>query len=361
MSDLPIFATFAAEVLEQRAEEGIRGIASELNRFSIHIEGASFAAMPLDAIRSKHLREWLRDMARKDAADTRGARKLSVDTIKRAFALVSAIFTAAVERENIETNPCVGVRVKKRADEASTKEKWAFLTLDEQKAVATCEAIPLVDRLAIRFAIATGLRQGEQFHLELADLHTGGPAPHVLVRFGSKNLPPKNGKTRKVPLMAEALVAARAWLAELAAYAPNNPERLAFPTPRGGRRSVGKPMGGGGKLKKYLALVGITRRVRWHDLRHTFCSNLVSGALGRKWSLEEIRPLAGHSSILITQRYSHISEADLVKAGDETSFAHGPLMPLADADEAPPDTVRNVTANAGEDFYAIDWKEAESA
>ncbi len=316
MSDVPTFAAFAAEVLDQRAEEGIRGIASERNRFEIHIDGAAFAAMQIDA------------MARKDAADTRGARKLSVDTIKRAFALVSAIFTSAVEREIIETNPCVGVKVKKRADEASTKEKWAYLTLDEQKAIASCEAIPLVDRLAIRFAIATGLRQGEQFHMELTDLHVGVENPHVFVRFGSKNLPPKNGKTRRVPLFADGLVAARAWLYELATYAPENPERLAFPSPRGGRRSVGKPLGGGGKLRRYLALVGITRRVRWHDLRHTFCSNLVSGVLGRKWTLEEVRPLAGHSSIGITERYSHIGERELVKAGDETTFSHGPLMPI---------------------------------
>jgi len=343
VSAAPTFATFAAEVLDQRAEEGIRGIASERNRFALHVGTACFAELPVDEVRSKHVREWLRDMARKDAQDTRGARKICDDTIKRSYALASAVFTAAVEREIIESNPCTGVRVKKRADARATKEKWAFLTLDEQKAIATCEAIPLTDRLAIRFAIATGLRQGEQFHLELADLHTGGPAPHVLVRFGSKNLPPKNGKTRKVPLMAEALVAARAWLAELEAFAPHNPERLAFPSSRGTRRSVGKPLGAGGKLKKYLALVGITRRVRWHDLRHTFCSNLVSGVLGRKWSLEEIRPLAGHSSILITQRYSHIAEADLVKAGDETTFAHGPLMPLAMTEEAPPDTQRDVT------------------
>ena len=32
----PTFAAFAAEVLDQRAEEGIRGISSERNRFALH-------------------------------------------------------------------------------------------------------------------------------------------------------------------------------------------------------------------------------------------------------------------------------------------------------------------------------------
>ncbi len=329
MSDATTFATFAPDVLDLRGEDGIRGIYSERNRYDLHLADACFAPLDLTEIRSKHIREWARDMARKNAADTRGERKISVDTIKRSFSLASAVFSVAVERELIETNPCAGVRIKKRADENSTKDKWTWLTLDEQKLVAACDAIPFMDRLMIRFAIATGLRQGEQCNLELTDLHVGTDNPHVFVRYGSPgHLPPKNGKTRRVPLMQDGLVAAKAWLYELGTYAPSNPLGLVFPTTRGLIRPVGKPLGGGGKLKKHLALLGIGRRVRWHDLRHSFCSNLVSGALGHKWTLEEIRPVAGHSSILITQRYAHIGEEDLMRAASATSFAHGPLMPL---------------------------------
>lgn len=332
MSAEVTFVAFAAEVLEQRADEGIRGIKSERNRFAHHVSTACFAHMPIAEIRSKHVREWLRDMARKDAADTRGARKICVDTIKRSFALVSAVFAAGVERELLESNPCVGVKAKKRADENSTRDKWTWLTLEEQKLLANCAAIPWMDRLMIRFSIATGLRQGEQSNLELCNLHLDTTKPYIDVRYGSPNhLPPKNGKTRRVPLMQDAIDSATAWLAELASYAPHNPLGLVFPTTRGRIRPVGKPLGGGGKLKQYMALVGITRRVRWHDLRHSFCSNLVSGALGHKWTLEEIRPLAGHSSTAITERYSHIGEAELVKAAEATSFAHGPLMSVVPA------------------------------
>lgn len=341
MIDAPIFRTFGAEVLEQRDEDGIRGIKSERNRFDLHVSTASFAELPVTEIRSRDVRSWLRDMARKDASDTRGARKLSTDTIKRAFALVSAVFAAAVEREIIETNPCAGVKVKRRADERATKDRWAYLTLDEQKAIAACPAISVADRLAIRFAVATGLRQGEQFHLLLSDLHVDGESPHVFVRFGSKNLPPKSGKTRRVPLFGDGLVAARAWLDVLPSFAPHNPECLAFPSRLGTRRGVGKPLGRGDAFPRALRAAGITRRVRWHDLRHTFCSNLVTGVLGRRWTLEEVRPLAGHSSITITERYSHIGERELVKAAAETAFAH--VVPTA------ADTLRDLTAPPAND------------
>ncbi len=338
------FSEFAATVLDQRAEDGIRGIVSERNRHDLHISSAAFASLELEAIRAKDIREWLREMARKDAADTRGVRKLKTDTIKRAFALVSAVFTAAVERELITHSPTTGVKVKRRADESATKDTWAYLTLDEQKAIAACDAISKADRLAIRFAIATGLRQGEQCNLLLTDLHTGVDNPHVVVRYGSFSktkgrLPPKSGKIRTVPLFGDGLTAAREWLLEIGSYAPHNPDRLAFPSPRGTRRGVGKPLGRGRAFPNALAKAGIIRRVRWHDLRHTFCSNLVTGVLGRRWTLEEVRPLAGHSSILITQRYAHVGDVELVKAAAETTFSHGPSVV-----DAAPDTQRDVAA-----------------
>ena len=335
----PTFAEFAAAVLEHRAEDGIRGIRSELNRFDLHVSTAGFASKPLAEITSVDLRDWLREMAKKDAADTRGQRKISTDTIKRSFALVSAIFTAALERDIIPHSPCNGVKVRRRADESATKEKWAFLTIEEQKTIARCKAIPFADRLAIRFAVGTGLRQGEQFNLHLRDLHTGVDDPHVFVRYGSAGKPPKSGKTRRVPLFSDALVAARLWLYELAYYAPNNPHALAFPSPRGGRRSVGKPLGRGNVLRDHLAAAGITRRVRWHDLRHTAATNLVTGVLGRRWTLEEVKPFMGHSSVTISERYAHVGDDALKRAARETSFARGPSVA-----SAPPDTERDVAA-----------------
>lgn len=322
------FLDFGQTVLDRRATGGVRGIRSERHRWDLHVSTAHFAPSALAEVRAKDIRAWVRDMCAKKAADTRGDRLLSPPSIKRSFALVSAIFTAAVEEELIEASPCVGVKVPKRADEASTKEKWSYLTPDEQRALATCEAIPYAHRVSIRFAIGTGLRQGEQMHLPIADVHIDGPEPYVHVRFGSKNLPPKSGKSRKVPLFGDGLAAAKEAL-EIArvVHAHNNPDAIVFPTPTGKRFGIGKPLGRSkvdGKhvcaWKAALRLAGV-RDVKWHGLRHTTATNLVTGALGRRWTLEEIQPLMGHATIAMTQRYSHVGEEALKRAARETAPA----------------------------------------
>lgn len=52
---------------------------------------------------------------------------------------------------------------------------------------------------------------------------------------------------------------------------------------------------------------GIESDVRFHDLRHTFCSHLAQGTWGRVWSMREICDVAGHSSLSVTMRYAHLS------------------------------------------------------
>ena len=54
---------------------------------------------------------------------------------------------------------------------------------------------------------------------------------------------------------------------------------------------------------------GITRHVRFHDLRHTCASHLMMGGWGVALTLEECRDWLGHSSTIVTQRYAHLSPA----------------------------------------------------
>lgn len=68
-------------------------------------------------------------------------------------------------------------------------------------------------------------------------------------------------------------------------------------------------------------LAGITRRVRWHDLRHTCASHLVQGTWGRVWSLAEVRDVLGHSSIKQTERYAHLCPGGIHDAARATSGA----------------------------------------
>lgn len=322
------FLPLARQVLAQRERDGVRGIDREISRFRCHIENACFAPKDIAEVRPRDIREWLRDMSQKAAIGPGPKRKLSRQTISRSLSLVSAVFVEAVERDIIEINPCLGVKSRKQVGESDTREKWAFLTVEEQRLLAACGAIPYADRLMMRISIGTGMRQGEFRHLEIPDFVVDGDDPHVLIRIAGRRktgekLPPKSGKRRRVPLFGDALVAAREWLAQLPAYAPHNPEALVFPTRSGTLRQQGKPLGRSGTVRRHYAAAGVKLRphLHWHALRHTFASNLVSGAYGRKWPLPEIQKLMGHSSVTITERYAHLGEDVIAAAVRETIAA----------------------------------------
>ena len=64
---------------------------------------------------------------------------------------------------------------------------------------------------------------------------------------------------------------------------------------------------------------GGKRPVRWHDLRHTCASSLVAGWWGHAWRLEEVKEVLGHSSIVVTQRYTHLSRSEIRTLGHRTT------------------------------------------
>lgn len=110
------FQEFGETILTRREAEGIRGIRSEKHRWMLHVSKANFASMPIDEIRSTHIRAWIRDMIAKPANDTRGERTLHPSSVKRSFSLASTIFTSSVEEELREINPCIGVKIPKLTD-----------------------------------------------------------------------------------------------------------------------------------------------------------------------------------------------------------------------------------------------------
>lgn len=317
------FHEIAQTVLDEREVSGIRDVRKELLRYKLHLATAHFAHLPVSEIRPKDIARWLRDMSRKKAKDHREARLISAHTVQRILTLASVIFQECGPqgRGLIETNPCAGLKLRENKG-TKTHEPWTFLTLAEQSAIEESPNICPGHKLPILFAIWSGLRQGEQFNLELPDLIVEGDNPRVVVRFGSPGRAPKSGKIRTVPLFGHSLRAAREWLA----MRPDHRGQLAVWTdPHGGRRGIGRPLGsqlrndheGGPKgqrvdvFRSCLLSAGITRRVRWHDLRHTCASSLVGGLWGQAWSLSEVRDMLGQSSVSVTERYAHLGTTAL--------------------------------------------------
>ena len=68
-----------------------------------------------------------------------------------------------------------------------------------------------------------------------------------------------------------------------------------------------------GRFRQALMKADIDPTVRFHDLRHTAASWLLSNGL----NLEQIRLFLGHGDIATTQRYLHVAEKDVAEAGQE--------------------------------------------
>jgi site-specific recombinase XerD len=56
------------------------------------------------------------------------------------------------------------------------------------------------------------------------------------------------------------------------------------------------------RLEMVCRLAGL-RKVRWHDLRHSFASQLVAEGV----PLRQVQAWLGHSTIHMTMRYSHLA------------------------------------------------------
>ncbi len=140
----------------------------------------------------------------------------------------------------------------------------------------------------IVLALHCGLRRGEVFSLAWSDVDLKGATLTV------RGVVAKSGKTRILPLNATALEALKAWRDQ------SQDTDLVFPSRETGERldNVKKLWAG---LRKDTGI-----DARWHDMRHTFASRLLSAGA----SIEIVRELMGHADIATTAIYLHATEGE---------------------------------------------------
>lgn len=267
---------FGAGFLGRRERAGIRGIDQDRARWKLYVDGDPIGSLPVSTIGRRDIVEWL---------DRRTG--LAHQTRKNALNLLRVGLAEAVDRELLPANPTRDVRVHRAGSATPTDWLDGVLTPDEQQKLIA--AVPDHERALVVFALCTGLRQSEQWWLKWED---AGEGSIVVRRSGKRGKAAKNGRPREVFLLPPAVAAL--------ATRPRRNE-WAFPGARGSRRGHGKAPH---FWKKWVRDAGITRRVRWHDLRHTCATALLAGWWGRKWSLDEVCKFMGHSSIQVTERYA---------------------------------------------------------
>jgi len=198
-------------------------------------------------------------------------KEVKVSTINRELAQLKAMFSKAVEWKSLEENQARGVKLFKGAI-----KRLRYLMPDGVQAlIANC---PEYLKPIVTVAVHTGMRRGEILGLEWdwIDFEKG-----IITLTDTKN-----SETRIVSMDETVKVTLRAI---------ERKGKLVFPV------TVGKMKKDYDEAVKKAGLEDFT----FHDLRHTFASNLAMAGI----ELNDIRDLLGHKSIAMTLRYAHLSPA----------------------------------------------------
>lgn len=155
-----------------------------------------------------------------------------------------------------------------------------------------------------------GLREGEITALDWSQVDYRNGKIHVVASEWNGIVgPPKGGKSRSVPMTPRLRAALEALPVVGTRVLTRNGKRRGDPVGRGTF---------GDWLEKAQKAANVQRK-GIHTLRHTFCSHLaMAGA-----PVTAIRDLAGHSTIVVTQRYMHLAPQNLTSAIDLLAGLHG--------------------------------------
>jgi integrase/recombinase XerC len=245
------------------------------------------AAAPIDqrvviAATSRDVRAWLAALH---------ARGLDPVSLTRKLAAVRSLYRFLARRGVVRRNPGRDVRAPRPSRKLVT-----FLPTDEANAVVDGRGLAGDTRdrdvAVLEMLYATGLRVSELASLDLDAVDREARTVRVLG---------KGGKERMVPYGAPAARALDAYLGRRATA-----RGAVFVNQRGGRLSVRSIHT---LVRRAARAAGVTRRVSPHTLRHTFATHL----LDRGADLRVIQELLGHSRLSTTQRYTHVSMAQLLK------------------------------------------------
>jgi integrase/recombinase XerD len=190
------------------------------------------------------------------------------------------------------------------------------------------------DRAILELLARAGLRRSELARLTLTDIQERGRQPDkrrrtaIAPRRGNQTplevvvRGSKRGRTRTVPLHADAVEALRGWYT---ARPPAATDAL-FVSLRQRRSARAEPLSPGAVgdvVAKYAAAAAVRddRRTA-HALRHTFCTMLAE----RGVAMEVIRALAGHVDIRTTQIYVDVTDE---RKAEGISVLERTLHPLA--------------------------------
>ena len=224
----------------------------------------------------------------------KNTRVLAPKTIKNIRATLRRVLASAVEWEFIDKVPALPkVKVPDR--------DWDHFTSEESdKLIAVARDDE--ERALLMFALRTGARAGEQLALRWGDIDwSKGEIVFRRSSTGGRVGPTKSGRERRVPMTGG--------LARSLRKVKHLRGDLVFCRLDGQPLTIWQLHE---RLWSACRRAGL-REIRWHDLRHSFASQLVTAGV----RIRRVQDWLGHSTIAMTMRYSHLapgSGSDLIQA-----------------------------------------------
>lgn len=198
-------------------------------------------------------------------------------TANRALTCLKALFNKAIKWKDFDgTNPVNDVKFFK-------EENHKLRFLEKEEIAGVIQNARGIIKPLVTIAVNTGMRRGELFGLKWRDIDFSHGLIHLLVT--------KSGKQRVIPMndhVRNALLSIRKH--DTSPYVFVRTDGDSLKDVRRGFLSA-------------LTKAGI-KDFRFHDLRHTFASQLAMSGV----DLNTIRELLGHSDLKTTLIYAHLSK-----------------------------------------------------
>ena len=235
------------------------------------------------------------------------SRNLSNSTVDREVGILISVLNHSVKHRRIPFNPSVGIRKLMRGTPEmqfwDQKEAKDFLRVMSEKYPK--DSLERWVYLVYLLALNTGIRAGEIWGLKPMDLSYESKV--IYVRRQLNNLTreftlTKSKKARAVPLNATLMMELKHWIESQ--RVPS--ESTIFQSESGG--PVFHDNFSDRRFLKDLKFWG-GRRIRFHDLRHTATTLLISSGV----DIRTVKEICGHSDIKTTMNYIHLIPGNLEK------------------------------------------------
>lgn len=271
----------------EAAEEWLRYVEHDRGRKPSTIAGyrallrsqllPTFGEQPIESITTPMIEAWIAGVDRAPA------------TRRKALVLMHGIFKRARKIYGLPRNPAAEV------EKPPTPQSGDIDVFSPEEVMALVRAAASEQDAAIYLTAAfTGLRRGELLALRWRDVDFAGQVVRVRASYAEGALTtPKSGKVRSVP-MAPDVAEALAKLGQRRHWTGN--DDLVFVG------QAGSYLDGRALRRRYDSALerAALRKLRFHDLRHTFGTRMIAKA-----DIRRVQEWMGHADIQTTMKYLH--------------------------------------------------------